>query len=73
VIDRIYSSIHAPTPPQPFDLGDELTAIVVGKLTGNDISRTSVNPASNGRARDVQLWEKIPIPDSQIASWIRWS
>ena len=47
--------------PQPFDLGDELTTIVVGKVTGDDVSRAARNPTSNGRAGDVQFWEEIAV------------
>ena len=48
--------------PQVFDLGDEFGSVVFNRITGNDISRTTVNPTSNGRAWDVQLGKEVPIP-----------
>ena len=41
--------------------GDEFTTVVVGKITGNDISRATVNPTSDGRAWDVQLWKEFAV------------
>jgi hypothetical protein len=52
------ADLHA----QPLDLGDEFGPVADSEITGNDISRATVNPTSNGRAWDVQLGKEVPIP-----------
>jgi hypothetical protein len=43
--------------PEPFDLDDSLGTLATCEITGIDISRAAVNPASNGRSGDLQFWE----------------
>ncbi len=52
-----YRSEKSRSTPEPFEFRDEFTTVVVGEVTGDDISRAAMNQASNGRAWDVQFWE----------------
>ena len=44
------------------NLREQVSTIVDKEITGDDIGRTAVNPASNGRPRDLQFGEEILIP-----------
>jgi hypothetical protein len=39
------------------DFGNQIDTIADSKITCDYIGRTAVDPASNGRARDLQFWE----------------
>ncbi len=43
--------------PEPFDLRRHLRIVIGSEIACNDIGHAAMNPASNGRARDVQIRE----------------
>jgi len=46
---------------EPFDLGGQLGIIIGSEIARGYVGRATVNPASNGRAWDVQLGEEIAV------------
>jgi len=59
-----YGSEQRGSTPEPFDLDDSLGTLATSEITGNDIRRAVVNPASNGRSGDLQLGEERANPSS---------
>jgi hypothetical protein len=46
------------------DLNKQVGTIANSKIAGDHIGHATVNPASNGRARDLQFWEEKAKPSS---------
>jgi hypothetical protein len=56
-----YCSEQSCSTPEPFDLGGHLGIVMGSEIASNHIGRAAMNPASNGRTRDVQLGKEISI------------
>ncbi len=54
--------------PEPLDLDGQLGIIRGSEIARDDIGSAAMNPASNGRARDVQFWEEKAKPSSVAVS-----
>lgn len=46
---------------EPFDLGSQLGTIMGSVIARNHVGRAAMNPTSDGRTWDVQLWEEIAV------------
>jgi hypothetical protein len=66
--DSNYCSEQSCSTPEPFDLSGHLGIVMGSEIASNHIERAAMNPASNGRTRDVRLGKEkakpssIPIP-----------